>query len=307
MLRHGSLDDEVEFGHAVGTQRPGTRRTEVDGRTIRCRVTGTGAPLVLLHGIGRSLDDWDEQHERLSGQYQVISLDLPGFGWSDPLPRPASVRGLADAVAALLEELGVDGPVQLVGNSLGGAVAMRFAADRPQQVRALVLADAAGFGAEVAVALRVLAIRPLGRLLLRPRRSAAIDTLRGCFRDRSFITPQRIDATLALASRPHSATTMLQLLRELGTVRGIRPGWRRDLLARLAPLRIPTLVLWGDKDLILPPSHLEAAREALPHSRFHLFPDTGHFPQIERADEFATLVGNFLTDHRAQPELQETS
>ena len=307
LLRHSSIDDDVVFSHSPGVDKPGVSTIEVDGRAIRYRVSGSGEPMVLLHGIGRSLDDWDEQHTLLTEQYRVVSLDLPGFGWSDPLRSRASLQGMSDAVLAFLDALGIDEPVHLVGNSLGGAVAMQVAVDRPQRVADLVLVDAAGFGSEVATALRILGIRPLGRYLMRPSRSAAIDTLKGCFRDRSFITPERIESTLALACRPHGATTMLQLLRELGTVRGIRPAWRRELLTRLAPLRIPTLVIWGEKDLILPASHLDAARGVLPHSTFRLFPETGHFPQIERADEFAAAVSDFLTAQRTLVASQEPS
>ena len=90
---------------------------------LRYRVTGEGKPVLLIHGIGRSLSDWDEQHELLSDFYQVWSVDLPGFGASQPPPRGMRLEHLAHSVADFIRGMDI-GPVHLGGNSLGGAVAM---------------------------------------------------------------------------------------------------------------------------------------------------------------------------------------
>jgi pimeloyl-ACP methyl ester carboxylesterase len=271
-----------------------TKEVRVGGRSVRYRDTGSGEPVLLVHGIGRSLEDWAEQHDLLSSGYRVVSVDLPGFGWSDRLEGPTTLKRLGAWLPRFLDELGLTEPVHLMGNSLGGAVAMAFAAENPQRVRDLVLVNSAGFGREVALGLRLLALRPLTRVLLRPRRSAAARSLRDIFHDPSFSTEERVDQAFALAQRPREA--MLEMGRDLGTLRGIRAGWRRDLLARLAEHDLPTLVVWGAHDLILPAVHLEAAKAALPQARTHLFLDTGHMPQIERAQEFAGLVRHFYRD-----------
>ncbi|BDZ44440.1 alpha/beta fold hydrolase [Naasia aerilata] len=268
-----------------------TAELVVGGRSVRYRDTGAGDTVVLVHGIGRSLEDWTEQHDLLSSDYRVISVDLPGFGWSDRLEGPTTLKRLSAWLPAFLDELGVTEPVHLLGNSLGGAVTMAFAAEHPERVRDLVLVNSAGFGREVALGLRLLALRPLTRVLLRPRRSSAARTLRGIFHDPSFSTEERVEQAYVLAQRPREA--MLEMGRDLGTVRGVREGWRRDLLARLAEQDLPTLVVWGARDLILPAVHLEAAKTALPHARTHLFLDTGHMPQIEQAEAFAELVRDF--------------
>ncbi|MFC1416080.1 alpha/beta fold hydrolase [Streptacidiphilus cavernicola] len=275
-----------------------TATAEVGGLRMRYRATGDGDPVLLLHGIGRSLEDWSEQHDRLSAEYRVISLDLPGFGHSDRLPGPSTLTGLASALPGFLDAVGASGPVHAVGNSLGGAVAMRLAADRPERVRSLLLANSAGFGQEVTIALRVLAIRPLGGLLLRPSRTGAARTTRAIFHDRSFATPERIELALALAGRPAHNRTLLEVARDLGGFRGVSEPWRTALLAELAGLDLPTLVVWGDRDLILPAAHLDAARAALPRAESHLFTDTGHMPQIERADAFAALASAFFARDR---------
>jgi pimeloyl-ACP methyl ester carboxylesterase len=269
----------------------------VQGAQIRIRESGDPAlpPVLLLHGIGRSLEDWAPQHDRLADAYRVISIDLPGFGLSDRLPGPVSLPVLARGALATLDALGETRPVHVMGNSLGGAVALQMLAHAPDRVSSLVLVNSAGFGKEVAIALRLLAVPGLGRRLLRGvDRKAARRTERALFFDPSFVTDERIDLAVRLAERPGNAEVFLEAARELGTFRGIRGRWRSALLAQVARHPRPTLILWGDRDLILPGHHVHAARALLPHARSHVFGRTGHMPQIERADRFAELVRAFL-------------
>jgi pimeloyl-ACP methyl ester carboxylesterase len=263
------------------------------GRRVRYRVNGAGPPVVMLHGIGRSLEDWSEQHELLQDRFRVYSVDLAGFGWSEPLTEPYTLPALASFVEDFLDAVDVAGPAHLVGNSLGGAVAMQVAVQAPRRVASLVLVDSAGFGREVSLGLRLLAIRPLGRLLLRPSRSGARQVERSIFHDPSFATNARIEHAWWLAQRPHAARVMLETSRSLGTLRGVRHQWRQQLLEAVAELGIPVLAVWGSTDRILPAAHLEVAAERLPHARTHLFDDTGHMPQIERAAAFSRLVTDF--------------
>ncbi|MFC5946059.1 alpha/beta fold hydrolase [Micromonospora harpali] len=265
----------------------------VRGRVARCRVTGDGPPVVLLHGIGRTLADFAELHGRLARDHRVISLDLAGHGGSAPLDEPHTLPALARAAADCLDALGVTGPAHLVGNSLGGAVAMRLAVDDPARVASLVLVATIDFRREVTIGLRLLAVRPLARLLLRPSRAVARRTERALFHDRRHVTAARLAEALAVARRPHAARVTGELVASLGTVRGVAAPWRQELLDAVARLDRPILVVWGDRDLILPAAHLDAARARLPRARTHLFADTGHLPQIERAEEFHRLVTGF--------------
>jgi pimeloyl-ACP methyl ester carboxylesterase len=278
----------------------------VRGRHVRYRVTGPAdAPRVLLlHGVTRSLEDWNEQHELLSGQYRVISVDLPGFGHSQRLREPVSLAGLARFVEDFLDEIGVPGPVHVAGNSLGGAVAMQLAVQAPDRVRSLLLANSAGFGREVTPTLRILGVRPraVAKAMLRPNRTVALQAERSIFHDPSFATPERVDLAYRLSARPEGADAMLDTLGSLGGLRGVHAAWRAELLPAVAALAHPTLVVWGDDDRILPAKHLLAAREALPHAQWHLFPATGHMPQIERAEEFATLAREFWSSDEPDPQ-----
>ncbi|WP_162236722.1 alpha/beta fold hydrolase [Curtobacterium sp. Leaf261] len=297
LLRVGRLTDDVRFGHRTAPDPlalPGTGFVTVDGTRIRYRRTGSGSPVLLLHGIGQSLEDWTEQHERLGERHEVLSLDLPGFAFSARRPGRASLARLAAILPAVLDALGVTGPVPVIGNSLGGAVAMRFAVDHPDRVGALVLVDSAGFGSEVTLALRLLAIRPIAGRLLRPSLRTSGRTVRALFSDRRMVSDDRVARAFALARRRPHAATLAELAEELGTFRGVRAAWRDELLPAVQALDLPTLVLWGDDDQILPVSHLAAATDAFPAAASHVFPGTGHMPQIERPDEFAERTLAFL-------------
>lgn len=267
----------------------------VAGRRVRCRVSGDGPPVVLLHGIGRTLDDFADQHQGLARDHRVVSMDLPGHGGSAPLDGPHTLPALALSVAEVLDAVGVTGPARLVGNSLGGALAMRVAVDDPTRAASLVLVNSAGFGKEVTFALRLLAL-PFARLLLRPHPGIAWRTERAIFHDPAYVTEARVATALAAARQPHAARVMLELVRGLGTWRGVSERWRAELLDAVAALGLPTLVVWGERDLILPVRHLANARARFPQARTHLFAECGHMPQIEQAAEFEALVRRFWSE-----------
>ncbi|MBC7442479.1 MAG: alpha/beta fold hydrolase [Ramlibacter sp.] len=302
LLRLGGLAKDVSFGHRGGpapAEDPltllGTAMLDLDGTTVRYRVTGSGTPVLALHGIGQSLDDWNEQHDRLAAHHTVYSLDLPGFGYSERMPGTATLARLASILPLFLDAVGVTAPVPVIGNSLGGAVAMTFAVSHPERVAALVLANSAGFGPEVAMVLRLLTVKAIGRALLRPTLKNSTRTVQSLFYDKSLVTEERIRHSYALSQRRAHSQTLLELANDLGTLRGIRPEWRTALVDALTKLDIPTLVVWGDRDHVLPSAHLHAAALTLPRAESHLFEKTGHMPQIERPDEFAALVEDFLT------------
>ncbi|EYB69488.1 hypothetical protein DEIPH_ctg005orf0052 [Deinococcus phoenicis] len=250
--------------------------------------------MVLLHGIGRSLEDWSETVGPLARHHRIYAPDLIGFGYSDKPDVPYTLAGLARFVAHFLDAVGETRPAALIGNSLGGAVAQQFAVQYPERTRALILVGSAGFGREVAPVLRALAVRGVGERLLRPIRLNARQTVRSLFHDPALVTGERVEQALALARQPGAARAFLRVLRDLGDWRGVKGAWRENLTARLAARRVPTLIVWGDRDAVLPAHHLGAARRQHPHASFHLFRDAGHVPQLERADAFNRLALDFL-------------
>lgn len=251
--------------------------------------------MLLLHGISRSLEDWSEQLERLSRRFYVIAPDQPGFGFSARRDGPADLASLADGVAATLDKLGETRPCHVVGNSLGGAVAMQLLASHPDRVASLTLANSAGFGAEVTPLLRMLSLPGLGRYAATHSTPAGARLMeRRIFADPALATPERVEHALRISAQPGTGAFLYEIANHLGTRRGVRPQWREELLAAVAAHPRPTLVIWGDRDRILPAAHLDAARRQFPGAQVHLFAGTGHMPQIERPDEFADLVTAFV-------------
>ena len=268
----------------------------VKGRRTRVRVEGEALdpPILLLHGIARSLEDWEPQHFRLAG-YRTIAMDIPGCGFSARPSGPISLPVLAQAVVDTLDVLGEQRPLHVMGNSLGGAMALQLLALQPQRVASLVLVGSAGFGSEVHPFLRLVAVPVIGRLATRYTTPTAARMIeRMIFADPSLATRVRIDHALQIARQPDTGAVVYETARLLGTGRGIRSEWRNKLIADVSDHPRPTLIAWGDRDRILPAHQLEAARRLLPHAHHHLFAGIGHMPQIESADEFAGLVLDFI-------------
>ena len=246
----------------------------------------TGASIVLLAAL-RWL-----RAERVDVELQVVLLRggplEAEFSQLAPTRVPAGVAG---ALAALDE----DRPCHVIGNSLGGAVAMQLLASHPDRVASLTLVNSAGFGAEVTALLRMLSLPGIGRhLATRSTPAGARLMERRLFADPSLATRERIDHALHIAAQPGTGEFLLEMANHLGTMRGVRPQWRTDLLAAVAAHPRPTLLIWGDRDRILPAAHLGAAQRQFPDAQVHLFTATGHMPQIERADEFADLITAFV-------------
>ncbi len=269
----------------------------VDGRRTRVRVDGDpdNPPVLLLHGVGRSLEDWAAQCERLAGTHRVITLDIPGFGFSSRPSESVTLAALAQGVADTLDTLGELRPLHVVGNSLGGAVALQLLVLQPHRVASLVLVNSAGFGSEVTFLLRMLTLPVVGRVATRRTTRASARMLeRAIFADRSLASRQRIEHAVAIGRQPDSGVVMREIARELATGRGVKDDWRAELITAAAQHARPTMILWGDRDRVLPARHLETAQRLMPNATTHLLTGIGHMPQIECPDEFADLMLDFL-------------
>lgn len=294
---------------SAGAPGSTTTTVEVAGRPVRIRRSGPeqAPPVVLLHGIGRSLEDWSAAHDLLARDHRVLSTDLPGFGLTPAGAEKPGLGAFARAVVGVLDAVGEDRPVHLMGNSLGGAVAMTVAAEHPGRVASLLLVNSAGFGREANVSPLPMVWAAMSRLPVvghrfRPlARAAAVRSNQNCFFDPSLATPELLRHAATVGSQPDFRATFLGTYRSIGLpVVGVLPGWRRALLERIRASGLPVLVLWGDADAVLPAHHAEAAAAALPDARLHVFPDTGHMPQIERTEELVDLAREFVASVEEQ-------
>ena len=249
--------DRVVYEGSAGAwdsalERPADDDSDIDVVVMRTTPGDEDSVALALHGSPRLAgfgvvhnDDRVVRSMGTPGSPDLLTslsnttLDLAGFGHSDRVPGPATLEKLADTALATLDALGETRPAHVMGNSLGGAVALLISTRHPERVVSLVLADPAGFGAEVTPALRVIGVPLLGRFLLgHLDATAARRSERSLFVDGSLVTDERVARAVEIARRPEFARTFAEVAAELGTVRGVRPGWRRAAVRRKVRARV---------------------------------------------------------------------
>ena len=274
-------------------------RVWVDGVNLQYLEAGSGPPLLLVHGHEQSASSWRWVIPVLARTHRVLALSLPGHGESSPaVGGYAPGRDLALLVADFLDTLGV-GPLHVVGNSVGGAVALHLALADPARIRTLTLVDSAGLGREIHPLLALDTLPILGELAIMISRMPGGDIGRTSMSTAMlFAQPSRVPAEFfteqhALGRRPGQLEASTAMARALFDV----TGQREVLLDQLPTLTMPTLVVWGGCDYVLPASHAQAAVDRLPHGRLALFADCGHLPHVECPDRFATVLSGWLAEH----------
>ncbi len=273
--------------HAAPALGPGQRDTLVSGVRWRSReVEGTGTPVVFVHGHLASSATWEDVMRPAAAGHPAIAVDLPGSGGSDrPWPYDYSVGGQARALAEFLAVRGIERAI-LVGNSLGGAIVMAVAAERPELVLALVLVAPATPHAPMIWPIRLMRRRGLGEigLALASRRMAAYGLRRFLYGDPSRVTDHVVDDAWRPLAVPGTRRAALHAIRT-------DPGPFVGLEERI---RQPTLIVWGSRDRLLPPAEAERLHAKIPGSRVVLLPGAGHLPQREQPEALARVVAEFV-------------
>jgi pimeloyl-ACP methyl ester carboxylesterase len=281
----------------LGAGEVRSRTATVHGRAISYVEAGSGPLLLLIHGMAGTAENWHSVIEPLALRSTVIAPDFPGHGLSEPGGGDYSLGSLASGLRDLLLTLGHE-RATLVGHSLGGGVALQFTYQFPEMVERLVLVSSGGLGPDVNPILRAAALpgadlfisatagpgqragslvgRGLGMLGLRPNADVA-EVARG----------------YASLSNPERRKAFLATLRSVvGT-----DGQRVAALDRLYLAEaLPLLIVWGDRDPIIPVKHAREAHRELPNSRLEIFEGVGHVPQLERPGTFVATLQRFLAE-----------
>jgi pimeloyl-ACP methyl ester carboxylesterase len=282
---------------------PGT--VEVHGHARALRVLGTGrTALLLVHGIGSDGTTWDAVAPRLAERFTVIVPDLLGHGRSAKPRADYSIGGYANGMRDLLGLLDVD-RVTVVGHSFGGGVAMQFAYQFPERTDRLVLVACGGLGPQLSVALRALTLPGASAALaltkLTPSRltGAALRAAAGLGLPPALAADLSEALTIHTALRdPAARAAFLHVLRHVADWRGQRVTMRdRAYLTK----GVPTLVVWGEQDHVLPVEHAQAAAELIPGSSTVVLPGVGHFPHREAPEAFVAAVTDFIDGTEPKP------
>ncbi|MFF2363253.1 alpha/beta fold hydrolase [Streptomyces sp. NPDC058122] len=282
---------------SVGDGELRLRHRLVHGYRRAYRMAGQGPALVLIHGIGDSSATWAELIPDLARTHTVIAPDLLGHGASDKPRADYSVAAYANGVRDLLATLDIESAT-LVGHSLGGGVAMQFAYQFPERTERLILVSAGGVGGEVNPVLRAVSL-PGAHLMLSLLRLPGMRLQVGLF----LRLMRLLDADLAqdapelvhLVDALPDATSRSAFVRTLRAV----VDWRGQAVTMLDRCYLtegmPTMLLWGDRDSVVPVRHAHGAHAAMPGSRLEIFEGAGHFPFHSDPARFLALVEEFTT------------
>lgn len=271
---------------------PESKLLEIEGMPLHYRVTGTGPALLLVHGVCSSLHTWKDWQEILSEHFQVISFDVPSFGLTGPHPKKDyTIEMYMRVMNTLLDHLGIN-QFYMAGNSFGGFLTWHYAIRYPERLRKMVLLDAAGvdslpehlkvFGFKLFIqsATKFIAHRVTPKPIL----SA---TLCAAYGDDSKITNELVELYWHM------------LLRE-----GNRPGFSevlgktilhgKDNKPLIKKVKIPTLILWGDKDRVIPVNDAHIFKDLIPHAQKIIYEGVGHMPMEEIPQQSAADTLAFL-------------
>jgi pimeloyl-ACP methyl ester carboxylesterase len=269
------------------------RQVELPGARVNYVEIGEGEPIVFVHGISGSWQNWLENLPHFGRGRRAIALDLPGFGAS-PMPSweidmPAYGRLLHD----FCEKLGVEGAT-VVGNSMGGFIAVEAVTAAPGHFDRLVLVSAAGiintWNPEERALLTAWAWKVFGPRYARRSHFIVARPRAREFVFRPFIRyPGRLREDLLLEQIESGLKQADGFGDALGAV------IRHDIRERLAEIEMPTMLVWGQSDRVIPMSAALSYHRRIPHSRLEIFERTGHVPQLERPFRFNAVLDDFLT------------
>lgn len=272
------------------------REQMLHGHRVVYRQAGSGPVVVLLHGITSDSTTWSRVMPYLARRFTVIAPDLIGHGDSDKPRGDYSLGAHASVLRDLLLSLG-HSRATFVGHSLGGGIVMQLSYQFPEMCERLVLVDSGGLGRDVSLLLRaatlpgseyVLPLLAATRLLDAGRLTAGLLSRVGLRVGTDIEEMARGHATLA---DPGARAAFIHTLRAVVDPRGQRvEATDRLYLAS----HIPFLLIWGERDTIIPVSHGRATHEAMPASRLEIFRSSGHFPQLDEPERFLDVLGDFI-------------
>jgi pimeloyl-ACP methyl ester carboxylesterase len=249
--------------------------TEIEGLRIRHLREGAGAPVIVMHGWGASIETVASIVRALSGVAEVHALDLPGFGESEIPHTPWGVDDYSRFLGSFIDALGLRQPLPLIGHSNGGRVAIAMAATQPERVSRMILIDSAGIrpkrgaGYYRKVGMAKVGKHAAGRLGAPGRRL------------RDLLVSRSASADYAAAD-PRMRPTFVKLVNS-------------DLRELLPRVKAPTLLIWGSQDTATPPSDGKLMEQLIPDAGLVVLQGAGHFSYLDEQARFATIARHFLT------------
>ena len=255
-----------------------SRQIKVGELDIHYLTGGQGEPLVVIHGGGAGAGEWLQSMTELCEHYRIYVPDLPGFGRSQPMDGNHGISEFVEFLEEFTRSLGLS-CFHLVGHSLGGGIALRYAVKFPHKIAKLVLVNSMSLGKEIALWVSVLSSCGFCRSLA-VAAAAILEAVKWLvnvlYAPFKFMNPFPRTAIILGAS--------MAMLREQATA----------LVNQFSKLMIPTLLVWGAKDNVVPVSNAYAAAQLIPDCQLHVFEDGGHSVHKQKVREFSHLLTKFL-------------
>ena len=258
---------------------PEGKFVEVYSQKIHYYETGDGPPLILLHGLGLDATFWVLQIPVLARTHRVFAVDMIGFGRSDKPPLEYSIETFVEFLEGFMRQAGI-AKATLVGLSLGGWIAVEFAAQHPEMVDRLVLVNSAGLRPPAPLPPAALALLNPGSL------ADERNLLHFVFYNQELVSEAYVELSFQRRVRSGNGYTVARMINSMQT----REEW---IDARLAKVTAPALVVWGRDDRLIPLSMGEEIARRLPGSKFVVIDECGHLPPAEKPVEFTKAVIEF--------------
>lgn len=264
----------------------GAHFVPVLGAEVRVKEAGQGPTVLLIHGFASSADTWDGWSQALAGQYHVVSVDMPPFGVTGPLPgitmTPAAYQQFMDALVAALGLQRFD----LAGNSLGGLIAWQYTARHPEHVQKLILVDSAGYfdnGEPLPVRLMQLPVTSAISAHFTPRFMVS-QNIHDVYGD-----PSRVNGDIVLRYQD-----MMRREGNRPAISAMLPSLKNIDTSVLSTIKVPTLIMWGRNDRWIPPADAELFHRAIPGSQLIWYDGLGHIPMEEDPQRTALDAAHFF-------------
>jgi pimeloyl-ACP methyl ester carboxylesterase len=252
-----------------------------------------GSPVILLHGGGSSIEVWSYTVPALAQHHRVFAFDMVGTGLSDKPVMSYSLDYQLQFLTRFLDTLNIQ-QANLIGNSMGGSVALKFALESPERVRKLGLVSSFGLGRETYFYDRLFAAFPAIANLVPPSRRGVKWVLDSCVHNPKSVPEEWVELSFQRFSLTGQREALISLLTTNIDIWGVRHEVFRPIVQHLGLIKAPTLVIWGKQDAITPVAHACVASQKIPNSSLHIFEECGHWAQVEHPEAFNHLVSEFL-------------
>jgi len=272
------------------------RTVQINGQTIFYTVKGEGKPLILIHGYGAGMWVWEKQMDVLSQSYQVYALDVIGHGFSDRPKIPYSPETYTHFLADFMDEMGIE-KATLIGNSMGGGIAWAMAILFPERVDRLILINCVppdvldrieNESFQFLIAIKDFPALPYLVIAAGRSRGSIKWVLHWCVSDIKLITPEVLNRQHHLSKIKGTTWVLYSTLKHADEALTLKD--------KLSSIHHPTLFVWGERDLMLPPHIGKTLHQAITNSKFQMIEKSGHLPMWETPDEVNRAIIEFLKE-----------